>query len=68
MWFELSASGIDIKLRIQGYEFSDKYDDCYGWCKCDFAYSSGDWLNYHKENKQILLACEIDEQKISPNS
>lgn len=30
------------------------------WCRCDFLFASGDWLNYHKENDEVLLCIEPD--------
>ena len=60
MWFEIDASGIKIKLQIKGYKPASK-DDWYSeWCSCDFLFSSGDWLNYHKENDEVLLSAEVE--------
>lgn len=61
MWFEVNASGISIKLQIRGYRPTDKDNWDSQWCKCDFAFSSGDWLNYHKENDEVLLSCEVEQ-------
>lgn len=61
MWFELDASGIKIKLRIKGYRPSTKKNWDSTWCSCDFLFSSGDWLNYHREDDAILLSCEVEE-------
>jgi hypothetical protein len=61
MWFEIDAGGIRIKLRIRGYRPSNKDNWDSEWCKCDFAFSSGDWLNYHKENDEILLSYEVEQ-------
>lgn len=61
MWFEIDASGIRIKLQITGYKSTNKDNwDC-EWCTCDFLFSSGEWLNYHKENDEVLLSSEVDE-------
>lgn len=61
MWFEIDANGINTKLRINGYKpaSTDNWDT--KWCKCDFQFSSGDWLNYHGENDEILLSTEVEE-------
>lgn len=61
MWFEIDASGINIKLQINGYRPTNKDNWDSEWCRCDFLFSSGDWLNYHKENDEVLLASEVDE-------
>ena len=67
MWFEIDATGIKIKLQINGYRPTNKDNWDSEWCRCDFLFSSGNWLNYHKENKEILLASEVDilEEKLS---
>lgn len=61
MWFEMDASGIRIKLQIRGYRPTNKDNWDSQWCKCDFSFSSGDWLNYHKENDEVLLSCEVKQ-------
>ena len=61
MWFEIDASGINIKLQINGYRPTNEDNWDSEWCRCDFLFSSGDWLSYHKENDEVLLACEVDE-------
>ena len=61
MWFEIDASGIKIKLQINGYKPTNKENWDSEWCRCDFLFTSGDWLNYHKENDEVLLCSEIDE-------
>lgn len=61
MWFEIDASGIKIKFQINGYQPTNKYNWDSEWCRCDFLFSSGDWLNYHKENDEVLLSIEVDE-------
>lgn len=61
MWFEIDVNGIKIKLKINGYKHTSK-ENCYDeWCRCDFLFSSGDWLNYHQEHDEVLLCSEIDE-------
>ena len=61
MWFEVNASGINIKLQVSGYRPTNKDNWDSEWCKCDFSFSSDDWLNYHKENDEVLLACEVEQ-------
>ena len=60
MWFEIDASGIRIKLQVKGYKPTndDNWDS--EWCKCDCLLSSGDWLNYHIENDEVLLSAEVE--------
>lgn len=67
MWFEIDAKGINIKFRINDYRPTNKDSWYYAWCRCDFSFSSDDWLNYHKENDEVLLACEVDalEERLS---
>lgn len=61
MWLELDASEIEIKLQINGYVPSTKDNWDSQWCRCDYLFSSGDWLNYHKEDDEVLLSCEVEE-------
>lgn len=61
MWLELDISGIEVKLRINGYRPSTKENWDSNWCRCDFLFASGDCLNYHKEEDEVLLSCEVEE-------
>lgn len=61
MWLNLDVCGIKIQLRINGYRPSTKNDWDSQWCTCDFDFSSGDWLNYHRECTEIMLSCEVEE-------
>ena len=61
MWFEINVSGIEVKLQINGYKPTDKDNWDSEWCRCDFLFASGDWLNYHKENDEVLLCSEVEE-------
>lgn len=61
MWFKLDLSGIEMKMRIKGYEPSERGKWDYQWCNVDFSFIGGYWLNYHKDNDQILLSCEVEE-------
>ena len=59
--FILDVSGIKIQFNISGYQKSNRDNwDCQ-WCKRDFSFSSGNWLNYHKEDDEVLLSCEVEE-------
>lgn len=60
MWFQIGADGIKIKLHINGYKPTSEENWYSEWCRCSFLFSSGDWLNYHKEDDEILLCSEID--------
>lgn len=61
MGFELDVSGVKIELEISGYKLTNKKNQFLKWCICGFRFSSENWLNYHKENDEILLCCELDE-------
>lgn len=61
MWLEMDVSGIAVKLQIKGYRPATKENWDSNWCKCDFLFASGDWLNYHKEDDEVLLSCEVEE-------
>lgn len=61
MEFRRDICGVTAYLKIKGYTKSTKDEwDCQ-WCNCDFAFMSGDWLNYHKEDDEVLLSCEVEE-------
>ena len=55
MWFDIDASGIEIKLQINGYNPTNKENWDSEWCDCEFCFSSGNWLNYHKENDEKTI-------------
>lgn len=61
MFFRIDIDGIDIQLRIKGYSASKKQSRDSQWCNCDFVFRSSDWLNYHKEDNEVLLSCEVEE-------
>ena len=60
MWLKIDADGIKIKLQINGYKPTSEENWYSEWCRCSFLFSSGEWLNYHKEDDEILLCSEID--------
>ena len=59
--FEINARGIEIKLQIKGYKPTDKDNWYNDWCKCDYLFSSDNWLHYHGENDEVLLSYEVDQ-------
>lgn len=61
MVFELDASGIKIRLKIKNYRRTNREDWDSEWCACDFHFYSYDWLNYYRQNNEVLLSSEIDE-------
>ena len=61
MSLSLNVEGINIYLKINNYNPSNIENLYSDWCKCDFMFNSGDWLNYHKENDEIFLCCEVEE-------
>lgn len=57
----LDIDGIKVSLRIARYQPCSTADWDDKWCKVDFAFQSGDWLNYHKENDELFLSYEVQE-------
>ena len=63
MWLKMDLEGIEFCFRIAGYKRSTE-DNCYDeWCKVDLAVKAGDWLNYHVEASEMLLAMEVETLK-----
>lgn len=61
MWLKLNLDGIVVNLRIRQYKKPDNNNwDC-TWCKVDFSFCSNPWLDYKKENCEVLLAQEVDD-------
>ena len=60
MGLELEVDGIKVKLEIRGYLSTDRSNWYSEWCKIDYSFSFKDSLNFHKENYESLLSCEID--------
>ena len=60
MWLQLNLDGIVLSLRIRQYKRvkADDWDST--WCETDFSLISEPWLDYSKENDEILLAREVD--------
>lgn len=61
MWLKLNLEGIVVNLRIRQYTKPDKNNWDYTWCKVDFSFCSNPWLDYKKENCEVLLAQEVDD-------
>lgn len=61
MWFKLNLNGIVMNLRIKGYEPSEKEKWDYQWCDVDFSFVGESWLNYQRDNDEVLLSCEVEE-------
>jgi len=61
MWLKIDLDGITVQMRINGYKPSTHEDWDSQWCKVDFSFSSDDWLNYHKEQDEVFLSCEVEE-------
>jgi len=61
MWLKMDLSGILMKMRIYGYEPCAADDWGSKWCKTDFSFSSAAWLNYHVEEAEVFLSCELQQ-------
>jgi hypothetical protein len=61
MWFRLNLNGIIMNMRIKGYEPSEKDKWDYQWCDVDFSFIGESWLNYQRDNDEVLLSCEVEE-------
>lgn len=61
MWLKMDLDGVILDIQIRGYVPSSKEDWDSQWCKTDFSFSSGQWLNYRKEDDEVFLSCEIEE-------
>lgn len=61
MWLNLNLEGIELSLRIDNYKKTDNANWDTTWCKVDFSVVSKDWLNYHMDHDEVLLACEVDD-------
>ena len=61
MWLKLNLDGIVLSLRIRQYQKVEDVNWDLTWCKTDFSFISEPWLNYSKENDEMLLAREVDD-------
>lgn len=57
---KIDLNGIMLRLKIRGYTPSTQDDWDSQWCNVDFSFSSGNWLDYHRENDEVLLSCEVE--------
>ena len=60
MRLKIDLNGIMLRLKIKGYTPSTRDDWDSQWCNVDFSFSSGNWLDYHRENDEVLLSCEVE--------
>ena len=60
MRLKIDLNGIMLRLKIMGYTPSTQEDWDSQWCDVDFSFSSGNWLDYHRENDEVLLSCEVE--------
>lgn len=58
--FKIDLSGILLELNIRDYNVSESEDLDDHWCKVDFSFSSEEWLNYRKENYEVITSREIE--------
>ncbi len=64
MWLKLDLDGIIVSLRIRQYVKTNKNNWDFAWCNVDFAFISEPWLNYVKEDDELLLSHEVDNLSI----
>ncbi len=65
MWLRLDLEGLDFQFRITDYHPSTRENwDC-EWCHVDLSMIALDWLNYHIDNGEIMLCCEVESLKNS---
>ena len=58
---QIDAAGITIDLLIKGYRKSTKHNWDDLWCRCDFSFTSNNWMNYTSVDNEVLLSCEIED-------
>ena len=57
--FQRDIDGIQVELTLWDY-LPEKWDDFdVHWCKCNFSFCADPWLDYHRENEEIILRCEV---------
>lgn len=57
----MDLDGITVKLKIWNYRPSSEVDWTADWCKTDFSFTAEPWLNYHMEEDEVFLSCELEE-------
>ena len=61
MKLHLNLAGVEVSLQIKNYIKKLPNEDMFSnWCKTDFSFTSGDWLNYSQDNSEIFLPHDID--------
>ena len=60
MIFDRKIGGMDIVLRIDGYESPEEHQFGARWCDCGFSFSFGNIINYYKQHDEILMPEEVD--------
>lgn len=61
MWFNLDLCGIKLNMRIKGYKPSHKEEWDSQWCDVDFSFVGESWLEYQRDDDEVLLSCEVEE-------
>lgn len=61
MLFNRSIGGVDILLRIDGYQSPSKHEFGDYWCDCGFSFHFGEIINYEKDSDELLMPEEVDE-------
>lgn len=57
--FQRNIDGIQVELTLWDY-LPEKWDDFdVHWCKCNFSFRADHWLDYHRENEEIILCGEV---------
>lgn len=53
-------------MNIKGYQPSDEESLSYQWCKVDFYFDFPGYINYSRQDDEVMLSCEIEtlESKI----
>lgn len=61
MRLKIDLNGIMLRLKIKGFKTPEAETWDSQWCEVDYSFSSYGWLDYHRENDEVLLACEVEE-------
>lgn len=59
MALEIQTAVFKLYMDIKDYEPDNRQNWYTQWCPVSFAVTS-DFMNYHKDNDEILLSCEVD--------
>lgn len=63
MWLRLDLEGLDFQFRITGYHPSTQANWDWEWCHVDLSMIAPHWLDYHIDNGEIMLCCEVESLK-----